>query len=206
MPITLSPATTADAPTLALIGSLAYANDALFNIFRPQETDSSPTQQKSSYLAWRTSRSRNRMTGEGKHWFKATDSQTGNIVGFTGIWSPEVYATDEKSDEVPPAFVNEELLREGERAKALGKERFLGGRRDVWSMVVHPYHQGHGTGTLLLNEACLIADRAGQDVYLEATPAGRKLYLNAGFEVLGTAEVLEGTYVLTFMLRRARSP
>lgn len=80
------------------------------------------------------------------------------------------------------------------------------GDADVPAMAVHPDHQGRGVATLLLKEICRIADEHGQEVYLEATPAGKKLYLNAGFEELGSTELLGGEYVLTYMLKKAKSP
>jgi ribosomal protein S18 acetylase RimI-like enzyme len=47
---------------------------------------------------------------------------------------------------------------------------------DVCSMAVDPEWQGRGIGKLLLAEDCKRADQAGQDIYLESTVAGKRLY------------------------------
>lgn len=132
MSIHIHRATENNAPALCLIGSLAYAKDELFNIFQAQKrSTTSRAEQEATYLAWRTERSRNRIRGEGKAWFKAVDSRTGLIVGFTGVFAPEVYnSLDDKSGEVPEG-VNERLLDEGAKTKAMGREKFLEGREDV---------------------------------------------------------------------------
>ena len=70
-------------------------------------------------------------------------------------------------------------------------------------MVVHPEYQGRGIGSRLLAEICTRANTANEDVYLEASPAGTKLYLNAGFEKIGEIEILKGQYVLGCMLLKA---
>jgi len=72
-------------------------------------------------------------------------------------------------------------------------------------MIVHPDYQGRGIGSKLLAEICRLADEVGQDVYLESSPAGTKLYLNAGFVRVGDIDLQEGRYVLACMLRKAGS-
>jgi ribosomal protein S18 acetylase RimI-like enzyme len=72
-------------------------------------------------------------------------------------------------------------------------------------MAVHPEYQRRGIGRRLLAEACKLANKAGQDLYLESTPAGTKLYLNAGFERIGEIELLNGQYELACMMRKASS-
>lgn len=72
-------------------------------------------------------------------------------------------------------------------------------------MIVRPDYQGRGIGSRLLAEIRTLANKANEDVYLEASPAGTKLYLNAGFEKIGEIEILEGQYVLGCMLRKAGS-
>lgn len=73
---------------------------------------------------------------------------------------------------------------------------------DVPSMAVDPDYHGQGIAKRLLHKLCEIADKAGQDVYLESTLAGRKLYKNAGFESLGEVLLLDGEYLITAMLRK----
>lgn len=70
-------------------------------------------------------------------------------------------------------------------------------------MIVHPEYQGRGIGRRLLAEICALASEAAQRVYLESSPAGTKLYLNAGFEEIGRIEFLDGQYILTCMLWNA---
>jgi len=72
-------------------------------------------------------------------------------------------------------------------------------------MVVHPDYQGRGIGSRLLAEVCKLADKVEQQIYLESSPAGAKLYLNAGFEKIGEIDLQEGQYVLACMLRKADS-
>jgi ribosomal protein S18 acetylase RimI-like enzyme len=72
-------------------------------------------------------------------------------------------------------------------------------------MAVHPEYQRRGIGRQLVAEICTLADKAAQDIYLEATPAGTKLYLNAGFERIGEIKLLDGQYVLLCMMRKASS-
>jgi ribosomal protein S18 acetylase RimI-like enzyme len=72
-------------------------------------------------------------------------------------------------------------------------------------MAVHPDFQGQGIGVRLLAEICGLADSSNQDVYLEATPAGLRLYQKTGFESLGEITIFEGEYSLTCMLRKPAS-
>lgn len=132
MSIQILRATETDAPALCLLGSLAYASDKLFNIFHAQKrSTTSRAEQEATYLAWRTERSRNRIRGEGKAWFKAVDARTGLIVGFTGLYAPEVYNRLEHGSGEVPEGVNGWLVGEGARTKAMGREKFLEGREDV---------------------------------------------------------------------------
>ena len=70
------------------------------------------------------------------------------------------------------------------------------------AMIVHPDYQRRGIGSRLLAEVCSLTDKAGQDVYLESSPRGMKLYSNAGFDKIGEIDLLEGAYVLGCMLRK----
>jgi ribosomal protein S18 acetylase RimI-like enzyme len=71
-------------------------------------------------------------------------------------------------------------------------------------MAVDPECQGQGIGKRLLAEECKLADQAGQDIYLESTSAGKKLYQSAGFEPLGECKVLDGTVAISPMLRKPK--
>lgn len=76
---------------------------------------------------------------------------------------------------------------------------------DVQSMVVHPDYQGQGIAGRLLQRGLEEADRAQQDVYLEGTAAGRRLYLRHGFEDLEDIDLETVDYKIVAMIRHPRS-
>ena len=71
-------------------------------------------------------------------------------------------------------------------------------------MVVHPNYQGRGIATKLLQRGLEDADKAGQDVYLEATPSARKLYRRCGFEDLEEIHLATVDYTVLAMIRHPR--
>lgn len=71
-------------------------------------------------------------------------------------------------------------------------------------MAVHPDYQGQGIARRLLERALQGADQAGQDVYLEGTEAGERLYRRCGFEDIRDIAVFDGAYRLKVMIRRPK--
>lgn len=249
MAITIVPATVDDAPELTRVGMLGFQDDLLNRTILPLH-EATPAQ-LSEHLQWRVARARDRMTGPGKFYVKAVDSETGAIVGSCGIQSPEVVAKNARDgievsgsevadgDEKPkklelPSIVKVELQERLDGVMKEAQREILGQREDVWSrfssvivffahevretkihlieiptMVVHPDYQRRGIAKRLLLAVCAHADKAGQDVYLEASPAGKKLYLSNGFEEkraddLGKLVGAEEYFPLTYMLRPFR--
>ncbi|KAL1589293.1 hypothetical protein WHR41_02294 [Cladosporium halotolerans] len=208
MSITILPALPTEAATITPIGVLAFAND-VFNA-RLAKPNGTPAQHE-EYLQWRIRRNERRMAKPGGTWFKAVDAETGEVVGCTGVQAPgpeegEGEANGEVQEAEPEIF-NGEFMREWHEAMEKVRKECMGERQDYWyvvSMVVHPDRQGKGIGKRLLEKDCELADAAGQDIYLEASPAGKKLYLNAGFEVIGEKSMLDGAAAVTAMLRKAR--
>ncbi|KAF3346599.1 hypothetical protein VD0002_g7683 [Verticillium dahliae] len=56
-------------------------------------------------------------------------------------------------------------------------------------LVVHPDYQGRGVGKLLMEWGLDRAAGLGVSVFLESSPAGRKLYTGLGFREVGVAKV-----------------
>jgi ribosomal protein S18 acetylase RimI-like enzyme len=70
-------------------------------------------------------------------------------------------------------------------------------------MAVHVDYQGQGIAKRLLFKGLELADEAGEDVYLESTPAAKGLYQRVGFEVLEEFTVKD-EFPMTVMLRKAK--
>jgi ribosomal protein S18 acetylase RimI-like enzyme len=217
-------ATGQDAQDFANLTITSNAQDKMFVYVCPHDRNATPAQQ-SEHLRWRTERIRNRMQSAGTHWFKAVDVQTDCTVGVTGAIAPHC----DKSgwiNELSEA-IDQESFVECTHMTAQKRRDLLGDREEeVWcessdlpvdysclgaladvladlaSMAVHPDYQGRGIGGKLLARICSLADDSCQDVYLEATPAGLKLYQKAGFEGLGRMTLFDGEYSLTCMLRK----
>lgn len=69
-------------------------------------------------------------------------------------------------------------------------------------MAVSPDHWGKGIGKKLLKRALEEVDKAGQDIYLEASPAATALYKSCGFEALEELHLFDGECAMTAMIRR----
>lgn len=136
MTIDIVPATPEDASTLVPIGLLAFSKDPL-NRAIEKYADLTPAQ-RSEHLQWRIGRSKLRMTGPRKHWFKAIDSETGNLVGYTGAAAPEKEEQPKTTTSIlehlteAPATIDRELAAAAERELEEVKKRNVGDRKDLW--------------------------------------------------------------------------
>lgn len=129
MAITLLPSTVEDASDMLETGLAAFANDKL-NIAQ-FHTDTATPEQMDEFRAWRRSLSHARMTGPGKHWFKAVDDSNGRLVGSIGLYDPHVVAPDPLA--FPhPSHTNVEITKELRGKMKAVKDKHIGNRDDVW--------------------------------------------------------------------------
>lgn len=73
------------------------------------------------------------------------------------------------------------------------------------TLAVHPDYQNQGLASKLLEPMMALAKGQHQNVYLVSSPAGTRLYEEAGFEKVKEFDVLEGKYLYTLMLSKAKS-
>lgn len=136
MAITILPAQPSDASTLVPIGLLAFSADPL-NCALLKLSTATPAQ-LAAHLQWRIKRNERRMAGPGGFWFKAVDSESGEVLGFTGALAPEVDAGAHAGagalqiDGEVPEVVDREFMGRWERGLEGLKEECLGARRDYW--------------------------------------------------------------------------
>jgi hypothetical protein len=129
MAIKILPATPDDAPELIDVGMKAFANDPLaqatFNV------STAPPEQVEEYKQWRVGLSRLRMTGTGRHYFKAVDEDSGAIVGYAGLNGPDVERVPHSAVE-RPSFYNIEVEEELQAKMKSTREQCISGREDLW--------------------------------------------------------------------------
>ncbi|QIW95100.1 hypothetical protein AMS68_000618 [Peltaster fructicola] len=207
MGIKVEKATPEDAPALTRIGHHAFENDVFQR--KAIRFDGANAAQTEEYWTWRIGRMRARLAKSDAHWHKAVDTDTGEIVGFTGIIEPNNAEIDEafnaQHKDHLPEIVDGPLFAEHAAKMSTTKERLLGDRNDFWyvpAMSVHPRHQRRGVGQALLAANLVLTDAAGSDIYLEAMPAAVKLYQSAGFEVIGALPAILDGLEHPVMLRR----
>lgn len=135
MTIEIVPASAADAPVLCPVGTLAFADDALNSHFgRPSQLTAAQNEES---LNWRIHRFKARAEGEGKFWFKAIDSDTGAVVGYSGIFSPEAVkqkaGSISQAAEALPSFMDATVIGQFEEKLEAFKKKVLGeGGNEVW--------------------------------------------------------------------------
>lgn len=69
-------------------------------------------------------------------------------------------------------------------------------------MGVRPSYQRRGVAQRLMSHGLALVDAKGEDIYLGASPAGRKLYERNGFEALAEVELAEGI-LMAAMFRKS---
>ncbi|KAL1846250.1 hypothetical protein VTK73DRAFT_320 [Phialemonium thermophilum] len=152
------------------------------------------------------------------------DALGGEVVGFAQ-WlrpvppeaagaEPQTEAEKEAAREAElsrfPPTMDREAYQEfhamvDKEAKRIFGER---GYKDLWYvafLAVDPAHQRRGIGRLLLDWGLQRSAAEGRDVYLISTPAGKSLYLAAGFEDLGGFE-FGGALQTSMVFRHRQAP
>lgn len=138
MSISVLPATPNDASETVDLGMRAFWNDPLSRL--SWNPDTATSEQIVQFKQWRRAMSTTRMSGSGKHYFKAVDNTTGAIVGFVGTYAPEGFDIEAtwQSPTPAPEFVNQDAMGEFRERQIAAKAKWLGERRDVWCKCCAP--------------------------------------------------------------------
>ncbi|MCJ1289374.1 hypothetical protein MMC34_000906 [Xylographa carneopallida] len=185
MPCTVHLLFPTDLPTCTRILSRAFVHtspiiDALF----PHHD--TPAGQAEAVTSFTKSLS----TNPTAHFLKAVDDNTGAILGW-GEWlvmDQGLYVEEKADDSKWESEAEREwagvLWAPLGAVRAQAAER-AGGRFLLLNLLcVDPEYQRSGAGTALMRWGTKIADERGVEAILEATPAGRHLYEQNGFEVV----------------------
>ncbi|KAJ8607774.1 hypothetical protein MRB53_040070 [Persea americana] len=188
MSIEIQPVSLSDVSDMVAVGALAFAASSLEKLTFPVQDLTA--QQLEEYTAWRRDRAAKRTLKPGSYWYKAVNAETGELAGYTGILQPEVPQISLPDKAEFPSNANVEAILELKDELEAKKTQNLGDRSDVWCRHTidgsQSHYQRRGVAKLLLDKTLAHADAAGQDVYLESTQSGLKLYQAAGFVVLDT--------------------
>lgn len=134
------------------------------------------------------------------HVFKCVDTNLDDKVVAVAKWS--IYVEPRSMEDVEKTFVHETRYPE-ENVEARmafmdgiwsSQREVIGGKPHIRldSLVCHPDHQRRGAGKMLLQWGLDKGDELGLINYLEASAAGRGLYLKTGYEPVRTF-IFDGT-------------
>ncbi|KAK4234924.1 puromycin N-acetyltransferase [Achaetomium macrosporum] len=223
MPLQIRPAVEADSDRIGWIGRDAFRDYSVSEaIFPPHLHHKSETGDIAlDEATWRAARNLARMR-EGKPTFVAVDvpedgSEAEQIVAVAqwDVPSPPTAAGEHGDaqktgyyiqEPLPPSLDQDALFElykavEEETKKALGPD----GHSKMFylmSLAVDPAQQRRGIGRKLMHHGLELASKAGMDVFLIATPAGRGLYESLGFRPIGESFLLSDTPHYAMLWRR----
>lgn len=140
MSVSILPCTIDDADAMITCGEQAFANDVLIKaIFNP---DTATREEIRLHHDYRTAVARKRLTGAGKYYFKAVDDTTGSLVGFVGMFDPQVDVDSQSQIDVErPKCLNDEFDAKFRKALREAEAKVIGDRKDVWCMWSYSYIQ-----------------------------------------------------------------
>lgn len=130
--ISIHPATPLDAANMVDLDLAAFADNPF--VQKTFHVAAASPAQLAEFRTWRTSILEHRMTGPGKRYYKAVDEETGDMVGYAGFYAPEGFDLESNwtSAVAMPAFIDVAGQREFREKSKAAKERWVGGRKDVW--------------------------------------------------------------------------
>lgn len=132
MTISILRADVSDAASTIDVGMRAFEDNALSQLTMNLHT--ATPEQVQHWREWRTDMAKMRIDGPGRYYFKAVDDDTGEMLGFTGIYAPEVYNAEAPGHAPTPApdWINHEAENEFRTAQTAMSRKHLGERKDVW--------------------------------------------------------------------------
>ncbi|KAF2265664.1 acyl-CoA N-acyltransferase [Lojkania enalia] len=199
--INLEPFFSQDAEPTAILYEKAFANDGIrHSIFPP--TLSNPSDPLAE-RHWRTQLFEMALAIPSAHIVKAVDFRNGKIVGAAGFFGPGgiQWDTEAQAEAAGVSLSNMPFCDAGKKKQyddivKQKRSKVLKDDREVWELAhvfVDPGYQGRGIGKALLERGIKLADTDGLPLYLEGTPAGRRLYEKLGFAV-EEESVFDGVY------------
>lgn len=198
-----------DSRGIVTVELAANATDLLNASFVPNPMSE---EQQQVFLEWRVKIHENFLTIPGAYYYKAVDPGTNTIIAAAKWLCPQVLGDPGGSirSRSPPSFLDVDAHESASsqmrtQAQALGFAQ----RADLWRLqmlAVHPDYQRRGIATELVQKGLSdLVDRAEQEAYVEASPAGKRVYEKCGFVEEGSLSMMADAYVVSYMVRPAES-
>jgi hypothetical protein len=131
MSYSILPCTIDDVDAMTTCGEEAFANDAMVTaVFNPRNATA---EQIKAHHEYRNAIGRKRIVGPGKYYFKAVDEGTGSLVGFVGLFDPQIDVGSQSQIDVErPGGFNQEFESKFRSALRAAEAKAIGDRKDVW--------------------------------------------------------------------------
>ncbi|KAL2005066.1 hypothetical protein VTN00DRAFT_2916 [Thermoascus crustaceus] len=171
----LEPATVEDIPDITNVWYAAFSTPAMLALF-----PDTPAVRR----WWEDANENDLLNNPFRVYLKVVDTAADNRLVAYGKWVLSM--PDEDGSRFPawPADCDAKKNDDFFGALARERERLLGGTKNYYldMLAVHPDYQGKGAGSLIVKWGCDRGDQDGVALYIDATPAGARLYEKFGFE------------------------
>ncbi|KAL7788624.1 acyl-CoA N-acyltransferase [Trichoderma ceciliae] len=214
MTIRVRESTQDDLPAIARIAAAAFhpKTDAIAARLFPVQKQEQEAARDSEAYSWRYAKKTASLYSPHAVMVVAVDdSLNDQVVGF-GLWDvySEKAANQPQSSvqEPPPPSFDQEAYAELRAIVSADHKEVFGERgiKDVWHLDylgVDPQQQRKGIGKIVLDWGIRRAAEEKKDCYLLATPAGKTLYSNTGFEEVRVVRIF-GVLHHSMLLRHSK--